>query len=125
MLLEGFHYVVRNGVDRFTHTLAELSNEVSFQQRDIILALAQRRERNGENVQPIVEIGAKSALLNPRPEILIRGGDDTYRIATTRVGSTIVIPTRATNERRAKSLGNHKATGRFAIFTPRTQDSWW
>src|SRR5271168_5046452 len=78
VLLEGFHHVIRNAVDRLTHSLGERSNEVSHQQRDVFFAFAQRRQRNREDVQPIVEIGTELALLDHRFQILIGGGNDAH-----------------------------------------------
>ena len=49
--------------------------EVARQDRDIAGAFAQRRKRNGEHIQPIVEVFAKPSLFDFLPERPIGRGD--------------------------------------------------
>src|SRR5262249_10239488 len=54
----------------------ELTDEVLRQQRNVFLAIAQRRQMNGEYSKAIVEVLAQAALLNGLPRLLIGGGND-------------------------------------------------
>src|SRR5260370_1799235 len=54
---------------------ADLLQERLAQQEDVGAALAQRRNADVEDVQPIVQIFAKIAALDRLPEIAIRRGD--------------------------------------------------
>ena len=44
--------------------MAELREEVLDQQRDVVLALAQRRQVDVDDVEPVVEVLAEPALLD-------------------------------------------------------------
>src|SRR6266850_5497671 len=44
---------------------------------NVLQALAQRRHRDGEHVQTIVEIDAKLSVFNHLAEVAMRGGDET------------------------------------------------
>ena len=57
-------------------TLGEPPDEVGGQERDVFGPLAQRRHEDREYVEPVEEIGAKSALLNHCLEVLVRRRDD-------------------------------------------------
>ena len=46
------------------------------QRRDILAALAQRRQAQSDNIQPMQQIFAEQALLNAFFQILMRRGDD-------------------------------------------------
>ena len=77
-ILQHLHGFVGNNVDRLTETLGEYPNKVSRQQRDVFPSLPQSGQHDGEDIQTILEIRAKRALLNLTPEILIRGGDHAH-----------------------------------------------
>ena len=78
MVLEDLQHIVGDGTNRLALTRGEPLYEMVDQLRNIISSLAQGRERNRENVQPVIKISAKFSLLYHVPQILIRGGDNTY-----------------------------------------------
>ena len=53
----------------------ELANEVVDQRRDIVAALAQRRQFDVEDIEPVEKVGAELALLDQLFQILVGGGD--------------------------------------------------
>src|SRR5438445_9694871 len=55
---EGRHGVRRDGLDLLVHPARELLHEVADERRDVLRALPQRRERDREDVQPVVEVVA-------------------------------------------------------------------
>src|SRR5262245_44735746 len=59
--------------------LAELSgragNEMADEHRDILPPLAQRRQCEGEDVQPVVEVGTERARVDLPAEVTVGGGD--------------------------------------------------
>src|SRR5215469_5670166 len=57
------------------HPHGALPDEMCGQQCDIFTALTQRRNFNGKDPQPVVEILAKTALVNLPGQIAIGGGD--------------------------------------------------
>ena len=57
---------------------AIVSEEVVHQRRDIFLALAQRRQRDVDHVQPVVEILAEVAFLDQLQQVGIGGGQDAH-----------------------------------------------
>ena len=52
-------------------------HEVIYQERDVVVPLAQRRELDVKYVEPVEKIGPKFALLDQLLEILVGGGDAT------------------------------------------------
>ena len=62
----------------FPDARAYCVEEVLGQQRNVVEALPERRERDGHDVQPIVEVLPVAALLHPLPEIAVRGRDDPH-----------------------------------------------
>ena len=56
-----------------------LLDEVVGEQRDVGLALAQRRQVDRVDVQPVVEVLAEAALLDRRLEVLVGGRDHAAR----------------------------------------------
>ena len=84
-----FAYVARPGVDlHLAHGLAgkpfgidahlsrELPQEAVRQEGNIARALAQRGQRNGHDVQPIVEVGAEGPGFDHLHQAAIGGGDE-------------------------------------------------
>src|SRR6266446_5433375 len=57
--LEGSHGFRRNAVDLLSHAVAELLHEMCHKSGNICPALSQRWQKDGEHVQPIVQIAAK------------------------------------------------------------------
>jgi hypothetical protein len=62
---EHFHYVLRNQIDGFVETRRKLLYEILHQQRDVLDPFAERREADRDNVEPVIEIGAKEAKFHP------------------------------------------------------------
>ena len=56
--------------------LAVLLEEVLDQQRDVVLALAQRRQLHGDDVQPVVQVLAELAFVHHVAQIDVGRGDD-------------------------------------------------
>src|ERR1035438_3928696 len=78
MALERFHHVLGYAVDHFALPLGELSNEVAYQKGNIPLPFPQGRQVDWENIQAVVEIGAKLLFLDHAPQVLISGGDHSH-----------------------------------------------
>src|ERR1035438_6297335 len=72
--LERMHGGRRNGGDFAIHAAGVLLHEGAHQQRDIIAALAQRRDRERENVEPVIEVGAELPFLHHQREVAVGGG---------------------------------------------------
>ncbi len=58
--------------------LPVLLEEVLHQQRDVVLALAQRRQVHGDDVQPVVEVLAEAALVDHRAQVDVGRRDDAH-----------------------------------------------
>ena len=58
--------------------LAVLLEEVLHQQRDVVAALAQRRQVDADDVQPIVEVLAEPALFHLLLQVDVGRGDDAH-----------------------------------------------
>ena len=79
---EGVHGVGGNVLDAFVELAAESLHEVANQQGEIFGALAKRGDLDGENIQAVIEVAAKSALGDAFREIGVGGGDyaDVYAL---------------------------------------------
>src|SRR5215831_13239159 len=73
---EQLHRAPVNSVDGATEAFAVLGGEMRGQQRDVFGALAQRRQPQREDVQPVIEIAAEPSGLYIFHQIAIGGGDD-------------------------------------------------
>ena len=76
ILFERFESGGREGFRLPSILLANALAEMIGQQRDIALAIAQRRQRDGEHVDAVVQILAKRPVLHLLFEIAMRGDDD-------------------------------------------------
>ena len=65
-----------NGVDTLARLGTGLHDEVPYEPRDVLGAIAERRQRDGEHVQPIIEIRPKPAVTDGSVQRVIRGRDD-------------------------------------------------
>src|SRR5208337_2243598 len=65
----------RDTIDALVHGSGELADKVFNQNRDIALAIAQRRQLDLKNIQAVEEVGAKAAFLDELFEFLVGGGD--------------------------------------------------
>ncbi len=57
---------------------AEFAEELARQQRDVLLALAQRRHKKRNHIEPVEEVFAEVALGDLFFEILVGGGDEAH-----------------------------------------------
>ena len=64
ILLEQVDRFLIHGADRLAVALVELRQEVLGQQRDVLPAIAQRRQLDGEHVQPVIQVLAQLARLD-------------------------------------------------------------
>ena len=58
--------------------LAVLLDEVLHEQRNVVLAIAQRRQLHVDDVQPVEQILAEPSFLHQLPEIDVRRSDDAH-----------------------------------------------
>src|SRR4029077_6788952 len=77
MTNDGAHGVFGDGVDDFVHGGGELFDEVAHKFRNIRLSLAERWQRNRENIQAIVQILSEFTVTDHLPQISIGWRDDT------------------------------------------------
>jgi hypothetical protein len=87
VLLEGFHYGGRNRLDGTPHFSVEFVDKSPDQQRNILQSVAERRDVDGDNVEPVVEIIAKATTADLFFEVAVRGGDDA-RVNVSRFGAS-------------------------------------
>ena len=78
VLLERPRHGVGNRLDGFGHGAGEPVRQVLREQRDVLAPLAQRRERDGKDIQPVVEIVAESTLPDFFRQIAIGGRDHAH-----------------------------------------------
>ena len=78
VLLESPRHGVRNRLDGPGHGAREPVRQVLREQRDVVAPLAQRRERDREDIQSIVEIVPESILPDFVRQITIGGGNDPH-----------------------------------------------
>src|SRR6202041_2646501 len=64
-------------VDGFAHGVREMPDKEAHEFGDVLFSLAERRKRNRENIQAIVEVFAELAVLDHVPQITVGGSDDT------------------------------------------------
>src|SRR6476660_136411 len=77
MTNDGAHGFFGDGVDYFVHGGSELFDEVAHKFRNISFSLAERWQRNGENIQPIVQILSEFTVTDHLPQISIGCRDNT------------------------------------------------
>ena len=75
---EHLHGVRRDAAHRLLVLLADLLGEVLDEQGDIVGAVAQRRQDDGDDVEAVVEVIAESALADHRLEVAVRRRDDAH-----------------------------------------------
>jgi len=71
-------HVDRRGADPphlFAHVGRVLGHEMVGQQEDVVFALPQRRQEDGEDVDPVEEIEPEGLVLDQRFQVPVRGGD--------------------------------------------------
>src|ERR1700741_3334910 len=77
MTNDGAHGFFGDGVDDFVHGGGELFDEVAHKFRNIRFSLAERRQRNRENIQAIVQILSEFTVTDHLPQVPIGRRDDT------------------------------------------------
>src|SRR5579863_2397040 len=75
LLLQLVHRCRRNPRDAFVHGLRELANEVIDQRRDVLAAVAQRRQFDAKDVEPVKKVRTELTFLDQFLQILISSGD--------------------------------------------------
>src|SRR5260370_23496238 len=78
MTNDGAHGFFGDGVDYFVHGGGELFDEVAHKFRNIRFSLAERWQRNRENIQTIVQILSEFTVTDHLPQISIGRRDDTH-----------------------------------------------
>ena len=76
VLLEHGQGLRRHAPRRPAHLLRQLLDEVGDQQRDVLAAIAQRRQVERDDVETVEEILAQDALGDGAPDVAVRGGDE-------------------------------------------------
>src|SRR5215207_7893473 len=69
------HGVGGDPVDPLLHLDAEPLDEVLDEQRDVLAAIAQRRDEHGDDVQSIEQVLAELALVGRLAQVAVRRGD--------------------------------------------------
>src|SRR5258707_3886500 len=77
MTNDGAHGFFGDGVDYLVHGGGELFDEVAHKFRNIRFSLAERWQRNRENIQAIVQILPEFTVTDHLPQVLIGRRDDT------------------------------------------------
>ena len=75
---EHLHRLRRDAAHGLLLLAADLADEMLDEQRDVIDALAQRRQQDGDDVEPIVEVVAELPFLHHLLEVAVRRGDDAH-----------------------------------------------
>jgi hypothetical protein len=107
---QGLHRFRRDGVNHAVITPAEFLNEVTDQQGNIFLSLAQRWHPDGKDIQPIIQIGAK---------LLI--SDHCFQIAI-RCGNEAGICAKSASAAQPFELASSKRPTRWLILVPKSAD---
>ncbi len=74
--LEDVHGRVRERRSRLAGLVGDLAREVAGQQKDVVPPLPERRQIQGDDVDPEVEVLAELPLLHEAEKVLVRGRDD-------------------------------------------------
>src|SRR5208282_2639272 len=75
LLLQLIHGGGCNPGDAFVHGQREFLHEVVYEYGDVFLSIAQRRDLDAEDIEPIEKIGTELTLLDQFFQILVGGGD--------------------------------------------------
>src|SRR5689334_19157010 len=87
------HRLGRNGRDPLVHAARKLLNEVANQQRDVVSPVAQGRDGDGKDVEPIVQVRAELARLDHGAQVTVGGGDQArIRADRPRAAETLELP---------------------------------
>ena len=65
-----------SGVSAFARRSGRALEEVGGEERDVLAALAERRDADADHVEPVVEVLAEAPLRDRAAEVLVRRGDD-------------------------------------------------
>ena len=72
------HRPLADAVEALADPQGELVHEELDEQGDVVAALAQRRQADGEDVEAVVEVLTESFLVNRLKQVAVAGGDDTH-----------------------------------------------
>src|SRR5438094_146284 len=87
------HYSARNGIDSLLHLFRECLNEVTREQRNVLLAFPQGRNADWKHVQPVIEIASKFPSGNHLFKIAVRGGyEANVNFASKRASQAFELP---------------------------------
>ena len=78
VVLEGVQGVFRHGLDLLSCFLIEFGDKIIDKKRDVFLALPERRDRDGENIEPVEQVFPESALPDLFLQIPVGGRDDPH-----------------------------------------------
>ena len=73
-----YHDVLGNRVDGFALLPGKRFDEVFRKKGNIVEPFAQRRQRDGKDVQPVKEIGPELPFLDQTSQVLVSRGDDPH-----------------------------------------------
>ena len=76
--LEQFHHLVGDALDPAMRQPLALANDGPHQLRDVLAPLAQRRQPDRKDAQPVVEVVAERTVSHHSPEVAVRRGDDAH-----------------------------------------------
>src|SRR5579863_5405101 len=75
---QSHHDVLGNRLDGFALLPGKRFDEVFHEKGNIVEPFAQRRQRDGKDVQPVKEIGPELPFLDQTSQVLVSRGDDTH-----------------------------------------------
>ena len=78
VVLEGVQGVFRHGLDLLSCFLIEFGDKIIDKKRDVFLALPERRDRDGENIEPVEQVFPESALPDLFLQIPVGGRNDPH-----------------------------------------------
>ena len=76
--MNSFSSVASTPLKRFLQLAVVQADEVLDQRRDVLAALAQRRDLDAEDVEAVVEVVAEAAGLDLAAQVAVGGGDDAH-----------------------------------------------
>ena len=76
VFLQDVQGLFRHGLYLLAGFLVELGDKMIDEQRDVFLALPERRDRDGENVEPVEEVFPEPAVSDLFLQVPVAGRDD-------------------------------------------------
>ena len=78
VVLEGVQGLFHHGFDLSSYFLIEFGDKKIDKQRDVFLALPERRDRDGENVEPVEQVLPEPAIADLFLQVPVGGRDDPH-----------------------------------------------